>query len=353
MAQSELEDDIEDILSASESDLKQRVQREIPIALGLQGSGAYSAFAWGVVDYILAETAHPVMAVTAAGSGTLTASALASGMAHGGREGAQEAMRAIWYDLAGIGGGGLKEGPLEFLDPFAWNRTMLQQVITSPYMTGPFYQNPLDRVIRSHIDFDDATRNSEVELFCGAAEVKSGRYKIFSGPDITPEVLLACNATPNLFRAVEIDGEPFWDGAMVYNPALFPLYANRAPSDILIPVSTPMYRDDVPESAWGIRDRVEEISGAASLSRELRALDFVKRLASEGRVDPDAFGTPRIHLIQDPAIAELSSGVRYFASRTAVEQLFEIGRDAAARWFAEHGAQLGSEDTTDLRDLFL
>lgn len=353
MTQSGLEDDIDAILSASEEELEDRAQKRTPLALGLQGSGAFGAYAWGVADHILEATSYKITAITAAGSGTLTAAALAQGMARDGREGARAAMRELWDDLGSVQGPALRRSPFEFLNPFAWTRAAWQEVITSPYRQGALYHNPLGPLIDKHFDLYTLTGGAGIDLYFGAARVKSGRYQVFSGPEITRDVLLACNATPTLHQAVEVDGEPYWDGAMVYNPALFPLYGHDTPDDILVPVSTPMTRADVPQSAWAIRDRVEEISGAASLSRELRAMEFVNRLIEAGRVSKASYASPRIHLIQDPAIADLSPDIRYFAGTDAIRGLFDIGQRAARDWLKAHPTSIGSEQTANLRDLFL
>ena len=46
---------------------------------------------------------------------------------------------------------------------------------------------------------------------------------MFRKHEITPEVLLASACLPTMFHAVEIDGEPYWDGGFSGNPTLTPL----------------------------------------------------------------------------------------------------------------------------------
>jgi NTE family protein len=79
-----------------------------------------------------------------------------------------------------------------------------------------------------------------------------------------------------MFQAVKIDGEHYWDGGYMGNPALFPLIYNcHDSSDIVIVHINPIYRHEVPWSADEILDLVNEISFNAPLMREMRA-----RLAS-------------------------------------------------------------------------
>ena len=42
-------------------------------------------------------------------------------------------------------------------------------------------------------------------------------------PDLSPQVLLASACLPTMFQALEIDGEPYWDGGYSGNPTMPPL----------------------------------------------------------------------------------------------------------------------------------
>lgn len=70
------------------------------------------------------------------------------------------------------------------------------------------------------------------------------RVRLFETPDITLDSLLASACLPHLFQAVEIDGEPYWDGGYLANPALWPLIQEGMPDDILILPLNPFTRDD-------------------------------------------------------------------------------------------------------------
>ncbi|WP_222873793.1 patatin-like phospholipase family protein [Hankyongella ginsenosidimutans] len=77
-----------------------------------------------------------------------------------------------------------------------------------------------------------------------------------------------------LFQAIEIEGEFYWDGGYMGNPALYPLIYNTESNDILIVHINPIVRDAVPRTASDIMNRVNEISFNSSLIRELRAISL-------------------------------------------------------------------------------
>jgi NTE family protein len=81
---------------------------------------------------------------------------------------------------------------------------------------------PLRRVLAESIDFNRLAR-SPIKLFITATRVRTGRGRIFRNGEITPEVLLASACLPTMFRAIEIDGEPYWDGGFAGNPTITPL----------------------------------------------------------------------------------------------------------------------------------
>ena len=82
-----------------------------------------------------------------------------------------------------------------------------------------------------------------------ATAVKQGRAHVFRTREITPDVLLASSCLPHLFQAVEIDGEPYWDGGYLANPALWPLIHPDTPDDILILPLNPFVREETPHAA--------------------------------------------------------------------------------------------------------
>ena len=77
---------------------------------------------------------------------------------------------------------------------------------------NPLGLNPL----RSILDglFDPATlgRKGAPALVVSATRVSTGEARLFRDAEVTVQALLASACLPQLFPAVEIDGEAYWDG---------------------------------------------------------------------------------------------------------------------------------------------
>ena len=87
----------------------------------------------------------------------------------------------------------------------------LMSRLLSPYDLNPTGFNPLRSILEESIDFERLS-GSPIKLFVTATNVRTGRGRIFRNQEITADVLLASACLPTVFRAVEIDGEAYWDG---------------------------------------------------------------------------------------------------------------------------------------------
>ena len=115
---------------------------------------------------------------------------------------------------------------------------MLFDLVTrlfSPYQFNPFNYNPLRRVLIETVDFR-ALRSDHcpVKLFLSATNVRTGKIKVFRNDEIGPDAVLASACLPLMFQAVEIDGEHYWDGGYMGNPAIFPLIYGCDSRDVVI-----------------------------------------------------------------------------------------------------------------------
>ncbi len=114
---------------------------------------------------------------------------------------------------------------------------------------------------------------------------------------ISAEAVMASACLPAVFRAVEIDGVPYWDGGYLGNPVLYPFFRSTDTEDVLIVQINPLVRKKVPHSTREIMGRVNEITFNSSLMGELRAIDFVNRLIEQvprGRAAPGRTNTGNI-----------------------------------------------------------
>jgi NTE family protein len=123
---------------------------------------------------------------------------------------------------------------------------------------------------------------SNEPIFLSATNVRTGKIRVFSGDELSVATVLASSCLPLLSQAIEIEGEYFWDGGYMGNPALFPLIYGCNSCDIIVVHINPTERMEIPKTAPEIINRINEISFNSSLLREMRAIAFVGQLIEGG-----------------------------------------------------------------------
>ena len=326
--------------------------RAKPVSLALQGGGAHGAFTWGVLDAILEDGTIDPQAITATSAGAMNACAFAMGRARDGADGARQALEDFWRAISRAGGpssGTSSSGLFPWID--ALNR------LFSPYDVNPFNLDPLSDILDRQIDFDAVHACTDTKLFVSATCVTSGRARVFKGAEVTREAVRASATLPFIHQAVEIEGEPFWDGGFTGNPALWPLFYADTPADLVIVHINPMHRAGTPKSAEDIVNRVNEITFNASLLAELRAIAFVKRLIGDGLLkDPDKARLRDIlvHSIRaDEALEAFPASTKYNTSWRFLTELRDRGREAGFTWLERCADDVGQRSTVDLKAEFL
>ncbi|MEM7090541.1 MAG: patatin-like phospholipase family protein [Pseudomonadota bacterium] len=337
------------------------------INLALQGGGAHGAFTWGVLDRLLDEEDVEVAAITGTSAGALNGAAFKSGMVHAGRDGARARMDGLWARMGAVGDmrlanwfSGIEPGhiaqAMEYSVPFsigdAWSRMI------SPYAYGPFYRNPLEPVV-DQFNFDEVCADQGPQLFVCATCVRSGKIRVFTGPEISTDAILASACLPTLFKAIEIPDpdtgrtEAYWDGGYTGNPALYPLFTDDLPDDVVIVNINPLERDEIPVTPQQIQNRINEISFNSSLFRELRAISFVQRLLREGKLKAGEMSRVLVHMIADNELMNsLSVATKTVPNPVVLHQLKKAGQEAADRFLSSHKADLGQNSTVDLPAMF-
>ena len=111
---------------------------------------------------------------------------------------------------------------------------------SSPYDLNPFNVNPLRDPLIKLVDFDQLRAQEDLELMVSATNVFTSRRRVFGRKDISVDAVLASACLPQTFPAIEIDGEPYWDGGFSGNPAMFPLLRRLPKCDFIIVRIDPM-----------------------------------------------------------------------------------------------------------------
>jgi NTE family protein len=339
------------------------------INLALQGGGSHGAFTWGVLDALLAEPRIALEGLSGASAGAVNAVALASGWCHAiaagtdPREQARESMARVWREIGRWGRVGALQGQIASMlwgglpPEFAPTNIMANawRGLFSPYQSNPLDINPLRELLEREIDFEAIWRHAgELKLFISATHVRTGKAVIFSGRQLDATAVMASACLPMLFKAVEIDGEHYWDGGYSVNPALTPLIEACKSGDLMLVQINPLRRERIPQSPAEIADRVNELTFNASLLTQMRSIDLINQLLERGALRDSSCKIVRLHRIDGgSALEEWPASSRTSADPAMIEKLFEAGQAAARDWLGKHYDALGQHGTINIRRDYL
>ena len=331
------------------------------IELALQGGGAHGAFTWGVLDRLLEDGRLHIEGLSGTSAGAMNGAIVADGIVRGGYDTARECLEEFWSAVSDAGRfSPVRRSPIDVL----FGRWSLDHSpgyiaaeamsrIFSPYDFNPLDINPLRDIVAEHVDFDRVNRCTDLKLFVTATNVRTGRPKIFRQPEISVEALMASACLPTLFRAVEINGEAYWDGGYMGNPALFPLVDECDARDMVIVQINPIERDELPTTAADIANRVNEITFNASLIKELRSLGFLWEVIHHEDLERAEYRDARIHRIDGgETMLKLSVSSKFNAEWDFLVHLRDAGRASASQWLEENFDHIGYRSTVDLSGLF-
>jgi NTE family protein len=325
------------------------------IDLALQGGGSHGAFTWGVLDRLLEEPWLRIEAISGTSAGAMNAAVLADGWTEDGASGARAALKAYWGRVAQAAVfSPLQRTPLDRMlgrwtldnSPAFIGFEMMARLF-SPYNINPRGTNPLESILDESIDFARLAR-SPIKLFVTATNVRTGRGRIFRNGEITPDVLLASACLPTLFQAIEIDGDPYWDGGYAGNPTITPLIRESDAQDTILVQINPRERPGTPRSASEILNRLNEVSFNAALMKELRMIALLRHVADPGSGEGARWARMRTHRIMTEMMTELGYSSKLIAEGAFLEMLHDEGRRTASAFLAEHANDLGHRSTADL-----
>lgn len=346
-----------------------------PVNLALQGGGSHGAFTWGVLDTLLEDGRLAFEGISGTSAGAMNAVALADGLARaqGQPEAAQRAsarasLKDFWDGVVSMGAlqaslshaqrvpfdllfGGLaalsgQQSPGQIVSDALsglWSSSF------SPYQTNPLDINPLHDFLERQIDFERLAAFQSLKVFVLATKVSTGKAEIFSGHRLTAKAVMASACLPTVFRAVEIEGEQYWDGGYSGNPAIHPLVYECRSRDVVLVQINPLRRNTLPTTAADILDRLNEITFNASLIAEMRAIDFVKRLLAEGRLDPLHYKDVLMHRIDGGhALDSYPASSKSQTDAALIYRLRDLGRQSAAHWLSQHLPQIGVASSVNI-----
>lgn len=331
----------------------------LPVTIALEGGGSLGAFGWGVLDRLLDEPGLSIDFVSGASAGAMNAAMLVQGLATSGPSEARRLLDLFWRRVA------VASGSLD-LEAARWAPAMVHPLMAPitdavrrevlfHYKPSPLTPNPLRGVLDGLLDPSAFARPDAPTLVVSATRVHTGEARLFTGAEITAEVLLASACLPNVFPAIQIDGEPYWDGGFSSNPPLRPLIEAGAPADVIVIRTTPFERPELPTKAGQIVDRVSEIALGGALRHELRSLAVAQRLLATIADAPGVLARlrdARIHMISaEEAFRSLRGGSSLDPSWGFLRRMRELGTSTAETWLASNRSALGHRSSFDLTAL--
>ena len=332
------------------------------VNLALQGGGAHGAFTWGVLDRLIEEERLVIEGISGTSAGAINGAVMIDGLMEGGREGAKKQLEQLWRRVSEAAAWSpWQKAPaselftgwdMDYSPAYQWFDIMSR--IVSPYMFNPLNINPMRDILGDLLDLERLHSCSTIKLFVAATHIASGQARIFSCEEVTNDVLLASSCIPFLFQAVEVDGEHYWDGGYMGNPAIWPLIYHCNSKDVVLVQINPIHNDSVPRSSNEIINRLNEISFNSSLIAEMRAIDFVGRLIKEKKLSKSRYKDMRMHLIYSAdKMHHLNASSKMNADWDFFLHLRDIGRRTAEDWLKKKWKHIGVRPTVDIREKFL
>ena len=345
------------------------------INLALQGGGSHGAFTWGVLDALLKDGRLDIEGISGTSAGAMNAVALAHGFALSEgktriqrHEAARQALDSFWNGIVDMGAissslSKMQRAPFGILfglmgtgnsSTKLWTDAMTRYWSSSmsPYQSNPFDINPLRHFLEKQVDFDRlaAARHPETpKVFVVATRVASGKAEVFSGRRLTASAVMASACLPMVFQAVEIDGDHYWDGGYSGNPGIHPLIYRCDSRDIVLVQINPILRGKLPTTAAEIANRVNEITFNAALIAEMRAIDFVKRLLAEGKLEAAHYKDVLMHRIDGgEALDKFEAATRASTEKDLIHSLRDLGVLCGKEWLIRRFDSLGVKSTVNI-----
>lgn len=328
------------------------------IDLALQGGGAHGAYSWGVIDRLLDEPEIEIDGVCGTSAGAMNGVCTVYGLRKGGRNMAKHILVKFWHRISEAGKLAapqptwidkmMSPGNMDFSPMYRFFNLTAETM--SPSQFNPLGINPLEKILNDLVDFEELQRLNPPKLFVCATNVKTCEAKVFGPTEITSKAILASACLPYLFKAVEINGEHYWDGGYMGNPPLWPLTEGTVGTDdILLVKVNPFKIKKVPDNVEEIKDRVNEISFNSALAHEIKHLEFINGLIEKG-INPD--GTLKkinLHCLSaDKSLEEFNLSSKLNTSWDFLMHLKELGYKACDGWLRSNYDNIGKSSTFHL-----
>ena len=328
----------------------------IRLNLALQGGGAHGAFTWGVLDRLLEEEDIEIAAVSGTSAGAINAIVAVEGIIEGGRKFAREQLDDFWRGVAEAAERMSVFRPLPFDRDPRYDLTRSPSYLFgialmrafSPYQFNPQNVNPLRDLLDRYIQYERVVSQDRIKLFVNTTHVATGGLRIFREHELNTQIVLASATLPQLFQTPLIDGQGYWDGGYVANPAIEPMTEATDVRDVLVVQLNPLVREEIPTTPQEIFDRLNEIVFNASLLAELRRIAERNALVENGELSAIKHPVIRLHLVHgDEELKAYAGSSRLLAEARFLNELKALGRARMDRFLRRHKREIGQSSSFD------
>jgi NTE family protein len=262
---------------------------------------------------------------------------LVHGLLEGGTEGARATLAKFWnalghsvpWDAWGLvtGDGSQLSAPAQWM--LRWAQSM------SPAQANPMRMNPLRDLLARSVDFERLRSQTRIRVAHRGHACQQRPPARVRQPRVVARRGVASACLPSLHHAVEIDGEPYWDGGFSANPPVMPLLRTPGTLDVMVVMLSPWRLGDTPSSADSIRERTMEIAFNATFLGEMRLVAEATELAQHAWW-PGTFERrlkrAHWHLIDGGEhLATLPSSSKLIAHSALLQRLHDAGPCARAQ----------------------
>jgi NTE family protein len=298
------------------------------VAIACQGGGSHTAFTAGVLQGVLGSVPDDaeVVALSGTSGGAICAALAWDGFVRGDPKRAVRKLQEFWDSIAASE---------------LWDQLLNQTLMTvmslrdlmvlpevSPYHVPTVAEERFRHILNEHFNFAElralARKPGAPSLEIGAVEVLSGHFELFTGEELSADVLLASAAIPDLYRAVPIEGRGvYWDGLFSQNPPIHNLVEHRIDELWLIQINMSTCKR-IPTETHEILDRRNALAGNLSMEQELGFIETINRAIARGKLTDSAMRPIRVSRI--PLDRELDYRSKLDRRREFLDELREYGR---------------------------
>lgn len=317
-------------------------------ALVMSGGGARGSFELGAVDYLVNDMQLDFDVIAGVSVGSLNAVMLAQGMGREGLESQLEALKQLWFGIAG--------------DRDIYRKRFLGQLMVFLFKDSMYDPKPLRKKLELHVD-EQALATSGKQFRIGVVSLESGRYlPIDQQSGNIHQWTLASSSMPLAFPPVKVADKHTVDGGIRNVTPLKDAFKAlkqagggqpNDPDEMYILLASPLDASERGGTKWkngrtiGLRALEiitneifrEDISYALAINRSVRAFVATEKMLRErNQLDQQAqdlldsfpFKPPKYNPVDVYAVVpEIEHMDTLSFDPQKIQQAFQAGREAA------------------------